>query len=108
MITIKLKYKSNSDFQEFLDKLRHQFSCVYRYSYNRLYDGLSKSDIYHQVSNLNNVEMVKSRLIHDCIDFASHCYEKDRSIGHKSIFGGRKNFIQYIKGKITKSKYSKN
>ena len=107
MTTIKLKYKSTSVFQEFLGKLRQQYSCVYRYSYNRLYDGLTKSDIYHQVSSLNNVEMVKSRLISDCIDFASRCYEKDKLTGHKSIFGGRKNFIQYIKEKITKSEYSK-
>ena len=51
MITIKLKYKSSTPyFQKFLGKLRQQFSCVYRYSYNRLYDGLSKIDIYHQIS----------------------------------------------------------
>ena len=107
MITIKLKYKSSTDFQEFLNKLRQQFSCVYKYSYNRLYDGLTKSDIYHQVSKLNNVELVKSRLINDCVDFASRLHEKDKINNHKSIFGGRKNFIQLIKGKITKSEYSK-
>ena len=108
MITIKLKYNSSPDFQIFLGKLRQQYSCVYRYSYNRLYDGLFKSDIYHQIFKLNNVELVKSRLVNDCIDFASRIYEKDKLTGHKSIFGGRKNFIQLIKGKITKSEYSKN
>ena len=108
MITIKLKYKSSTPyFQKFLGKLRQQFSCVYRYSYNRLYDGLSKIDIYHQISELNNVEMVNSRLINDCIDFAARIYEKDKKDNHKSIFGGRKNFIQLIKGKLTKSEYSK-
>ena len=107
MITIKLKYNSSPDFQVFLSELRKQYSCVYRYSYNRLYEGLTKSDIYHQVSKLNNVELVKSRLINDSIDFASRLYEKDKINKHKSIFGGRKNFIQLIKGKITKSEYSK-
>lgn len=108
MITINLKYKSDDNFQEFLGKLRQQYSCVYRYSYNRLYDGLSKKDIYHRISELNNVELVNSRLINDCIDFASTLYEKDKKDNHKSIFGGKNNFIQLIKGKITKSEFSKN
>ena len=106
MTTIKLKYNSTSVFNEFLDKLRHQFSCVYRYSYNRLYEGLTKNDIYHQISELNNVEMIKSRMINDCVDFANRLYEKDKINNHKSIFGGKKNFIQLMKGKITKSEYS--
>ena len=83
MITIKLKYKSSLYFQEFLNKLRQQFSCVYRYSYNRLYDDLSKSDIYHQISNLNNIELVKSRMISDSIDFSERLYIKDKSSNHK-------------------------
>lgn len=86
MITIKLKYNSSPDFQTFLSELRKQYSCVYRYSYNRLYDGLSKSNIYHQIFKLNNVELVKSRLVNDCIDFASRIYEKDKISGHNSIF----------------------
>ena len=107
MITINLKYKSTEGFQEFFSKLRHQYSCVYRYSYNRLYDGQTKLDIYHQVSKLNNVEMVNSRLINDCIDFSSRLYEKDKLTNHKSIFGGKKNFKNLIKGKITKSEFLK-
>jgi len=105
MTTIKLKYNSTSIFSEFLNKLRHQFSCVYRYSYNRLYDGLTKKDIYHQISDLNNVEMIKSRFIDDCIDFANRIYEKDKLTGHKSIFGGKKNFVQLMKGKILKKEF---
>ena len=105
MITIKLKYNSTPVFSEFLDKLRHQFSCVYRYSYNRLYDGLTKKDIYHQISGLNNVEMIKSRMIGDCVDFVNRLYEKDKITDHKSIFGGKQNFIQRLKGKITKEEF---
>ncbi len=106
MITIKLRYKSDDIFQEFLGKLRQQYSCVYRYSYNRLYDGLTKLEIYHKIPDLNNVKMVKSRLINDCIDFSSRLYEKDKLTNHKSIFGGKKNFIQFTKERITKSDYS--
>ena len=108
MITIKLKYNSTPVFQEFLDKFRKQFSCIYRYSYNRLYDGLKKDVIYHQISELNNVEMIKSRMINDCVDFASRIYKKDKLTNHKSIFGGKKNFVQLIKRKITKEDFQQN
>lgn len=70
MITIKLKYNSTSNFQFFLQNMQKQFSNVYRYSYNRLYDGLSKKEIYHLIPTLNNVELIKGRSINDCIDFA--------------------------------------
>jgi IS605 OrfB family transposase len=106
MTTIKIKYKSDIIFQEFLSKLRQQYSCVYRYSYNRLDENMSKNHIYQQINNLNNVELIKSRMILDCIDLANKLYEKDKLTNHKSVFGGRKNLIQYIKGKITKSEYS--
>ena len=76
MITIKLKYKSSPDFQDFLSNLRRQFSNVYRYSYNRFYDSLTKKEIYHLIPTLNNIELIKGRLINDCIDFAYRIYEK--------------------------------
>ena len=105
MITIKLGYKSSKEFQEFLTTLRKQFSCVYRYSYNRFYDGLSKKEIYALISKLNHVEMIKGRLINDCIDFAFRAYEKDHKSNVKSIFGGKYNFYQRSKEKITKEQF---
>ncbi|MCK9417630.1 hypothetical protein M0Q97_13390 [Candidatus Dojkabacteria bacterium] len=105
MITIKLTYNSSKEFHDFLLKLRKQFSCVYRYSYNRFYDGLSKKEIYALISNLNNIEMIKGRLINDCIDFAFRTYEKDKKVNIKSIFGGKYNFHQRCKGKITKEQF---
>jgi predicted transposase len=108
MITIKLKYKSNTDFQNFLSNLRRQFSNVYRYSYNRFYDGLSKKEIYHLIPTLNNIELIKGRLINDCIDFAYRLYEKDKKSNHKSIFGGKKNFILKCKEKLTNEQFSQN
>ena len=105
MITINLKYKSAPKFQDFLSNLRRQFSCVYRYSYNRFYDGLTKKEIYSLIPTLNNIELIKGRLINDCIDFASRLYEKDKKSSHKSIFGGRKNYIQRCKEKTTKEQF---
>jgi len=106
MITIKLKYNSTLDFQNFLSKLRKQFSCVYRYSYNRFYDGLSKKEIYHKINTLNNVELIKGRLINDCVDFAYRLYEKDKETNDKSIFGGKKFFILKCKNKLTNEQFS--
>ena len=105
LITIKLGYKSSKEFQEFLTTLRKQFSCVYRYSYNRFYDGLSKKEIYALILKLNHVEMIKGRLINDCIDFAFRAYEKDKKTNKKSIFGGKYNFYQRSKEKITKEQF---
>ena len=106
MITIKLKYNADQEFKDFLFKLRKQFSNVYRYSYNRLFDGKSKKEIYHSIPNLNNIDLIKSRMILDGIDFANILYEKDKKKNHKSIFGGRKNFILKCKEKLTKEQFS--
>lgn len=67
MITIKLKYKSTSEFQDFLSNIRKQFSCVYRYSYNRFYDGLTKKEIYtisddFLIINKEKIEELKKHL----------------------------------------------
>ena len=105
MITIKLKYKSPPKFQEFLSNIRKQFSCVYRYSYNRFYDGLTKKEIYALILTLNNIELIKGRLISDCIDFSHWLYEKDKKSNHKSIFGGKFNFKQRCKEQITSEQF---
>lgn len=105
MTTLKLKYKSSPEFQEFLLTLRKQFSCAYRYSYNRLYDGLSKKEIYALIPTLNNVDLIKGRLINDCIDFVHRLYEKDKKSNHKSVFGGKKNYILRCKEKLTKEQF---
>lgn len=105
MITIKLQYNSTPKYYEFLSKIRRQFSNVYRFSYNRFYDGLSKKEIYQLIPTLNNVELIKGRLINDCIDFASRAYEKDKVHNHKSIFGGKYNFYQRCKEKITQEQF---
>lgn len=105
MTTIKLNYKSNQEFQDFLSKIRKQLSNVYRYAYNRLYDGLTKKEIYNLITDLNNIELIKGRLINDCIDFAYRTYEKDKKSNHISIFGGKYNFKQRCKEKITKEQF---
>lgn len=86
--------------------MRKQYSCVYRYGYNRLYDGLTKKEIYSLIPNLNGVNLIKGRLINDCIDFTNRLYEKDKVNNHRSIFGGKYNFNQRCKEKITKEQFT--
>jgi len=105
MITIKLKYQSDQIFQDFLYKLRKQYSNVYRFAYNRFKDGLNKKEIYHLISSLNNIEMIKGRLINDCIDFSQRVFEKDKKLNKNSVFGGLNNFILRCKNKITKEEF---
>ena len=105
MITIKLKYIAEQDLQDFIFKIRKQFSNVYRYSYNRFYDNLTKNQIYHLIPNLNNVDLIKGRLILDGIDFANNLYEKKKKKNHKSIFGGKFNFKQRCNEKLTKEQF---
>ena len=107
MTTIKLKYNSSLEFQDFLFKLRKQYSCVYRFAYNRLFDGFTKKEIYHKILKLNNIELIKSRMINDAIDFSSRLYEKDKKSSHKSIFGSKNNFIQRLRNKISKEDFLK-
>ena len=45
MVTLKIPYKSNDEFQLFLTNLRREYSALVRYSYNRLKDGISEKDI---------------------------------------------------------------
>jgi DNA invertase Pin-like site-specific DNA recombinase len=45
MITLKIPYKSSPEFQELLKELRREYSCLVRYSYNRLKENISEKDI---------------------------------------------------------------
>jgi predicted transposase len=45
MITLKIPYRSSKEFQDFLKELRREYSCLVRYSYNRLKEGVSEKDI---------------------------------------------------------------
>ena len=99
MVTIKLKYNSSTEFQDFLKELRKHYSSVHRFAYNRLQEGKTKKEIYHLVPQLNNINLMKPRMITDAIDCASK--NKQDSI----IYGGKNLFIRRCKGLITKEQW---
>ena len=105
MITIKLKYNSSQEFNEFLPKLRKQYTSIFHYVYNRLLEGKTEKEIYHSIKLLNNIELMKSKMIYDCIKDAIYIYEKDKKLNHKSIFGSKKDFIKKCKGLITNEEW---
>ena len=103
MITLKIKYKTTEDGLNLIEEYRKQYSSVLHYAYNRRYDGITEKDTEHQMSSLNNIPLIKSYLKRCAVKNATQLI-KD---GDKKqlIFGGKKNFIDRCKGKISKYEF---
>ena len=103
MITLKIKYKTTEDGLNLIEEYRKQYSSVLHYAYNRRYEGVSENDTEHQINSLNNIPLIKSYL--------KRCaFKKSTQLikyGDKKqlIFGGKKNFIDRCKGKISKDEF---
>ena len=103
MITLKIKYTTTEDGLNLIKEYRKQYSSVLHYAYNRRYEGVSEKNIEYQISLLNNIPLIKSYLKRCAVKNATQLI-KD---GDKKqlIFGGKKNFIDRCKGKITKDEF---
>ena len=99
MITLKIPYTSSPEFITFLKQLRKEYSCVVRYSYNRLKEGKSEKDIRYLVSALNNINNLDAWTIQCGILEAKQILTRFKN--KKVIFGGKSNFIKSLKQKIT-------
>jgi len=99
MKTIKLPYNSDKN----LLNISKQYSNVVRYSYNRFLDGNTEKEIRLLVKLLNNVNLLNSWLIQCAILDAKALHKKFEN--KKLIFGGKLNFINRLKNKITKSEF---
>ena len=103
MITLKIKYTTTEDGLNLIKEYRKQYSSVLHYAYNRRYEGVSEKEIEHQISSLNNIPLIKSYLKRCAVKNATQLLKDE---GEKQlIFGGRKNFIDHCKGKITKDDF---
>ena len=103
MITLKIKYTTTEDSLNLIKEYRKQYSSVLHYAYNRRYEGVSEKEIEHQISSLNNIPLIKSYLKRCAVKNATQLLKDE---GEKQlIFGGRKNFIDRCKGKITKDDF---
>lgn len=105
MQTLKLKYKHLTD-EEYstIRQYRVQYSHCLRVAYNRALEGWNENDIKKWMkTNMNNVPLMECHFI--------ACAAKEGKLlvlthgGKKVIFGGKKNFIDRCKGKITKEEF---
>ena len=103
MITIKLPYKSSIEFQDKLNLLRKEYSSVVRFSFNRLKEKYTEKDIRGFLNGLNNVKSLDSWTKQCGILEAKAILT--RNPDNKVIFGGKSNFINRIKNKISKDYY---
>lgn len=103
MITLKIKYTTTEDGLNLIKEYRKQYSSVLHFAYNRRYEGVSEKDVEHQISSLNNIPLIKSYLKRCVVKNATQLIKDE---GEKQlIFGGKKNFIDRCKGKITKDEF---
>ena len=103
MVTLKIKYTTTEDGLNLIKEYRKQYSSVLHYAYNRRYEGISEKNIEHQISLLNNIPFIKSYLKRCAVKNATQLI-KDRD-KKQLIFGGKRNFIDRCKGKITKDEF---
>ena len=102
MITLKIKYTTTEDGLNLIKEYRKQYSSVLHYAYNRRYEDVGETDVKHKISFLNNIPLIKSYLKSCAVKHATQLINTDDK---KRIFGGRKNFINRCKGKITKEEF---
>ena len=103
MVTLKIKYTTTEDGLNLIKEYRKQYSSVLHYAYNRRYEGISEKNIEHQISLLNNIPFIKSYLKRCAVKNATQLIKDEDK--KQLIFGGKKNFIDRCKGKITKDEF---
>ena len=104
LITIKLKYKTDEKSSTRINEYRRQYSSVFNVYFNRLQENILTSN---QVRNLklNNIELIGSAFKNSALIEARtllKIHESKKGISKNLIFGGRKSFLDRIKGNISK------
>ena len=103
MITLKIKYTTTEDGLNLIKEYRKQYSSVLHYAYNRRYEGVGETDVKHQIFSLNNTSLIKSYLKSCTVKNATQLIKDGDN--KQLIFGGKKNFIDRCRGKITKDEF---
>ena len=101
--TIKLPYKSES--LDIISKYVANYNNVLRFTYNRLFDNdfkLSTKQLTKLQKSMNNV-FIDSHFLNSAQYEAKQLKGKSRI-----VFGGKYNYLQRCKGKITKQEFRKN
>ena len=107
MITLKIRYDMIDTFD--IEKYQMQYSSCLHFIYNRIYDSnntLSEIELRSLYSTINNKDLISKWMFQCCIKEAKQIYDRNKT--NKIIFGGKKNFYQRLKGKITNEEYKSN
>lgn len=105
MKTVKLPYTCNKEDRALISKLQKQSSSMIKIAYNRFADGMSEKEIRALSHSYNNIELLNSWLIQCCIRKAKGLFKKDKTKKVTTIFGGKFNFTQRSKQKITSEEF---
>ena len=100
MKTIKLPYTTNIN----LTQILKQYSSVVRYYYNRYLEDKKEKEIRLLCKSLNNIDKLNSWLV-QCAILDAKAIQK-RFKDKKVIFGGKTNFVNKLKNKITKEEFN--
>ena len=103
IITIKLDYKSNEQ-ERILDCIKN-YNSLFRstYSFYEQVPDLKQSETTRLQSKLNNIFLDKWFFNSAVFDVKSFKNKKKKD--EKVIFGGKKNFFDRLKGKISREEY---
>ena len=113
MQTIKIKYYTeNKVDSEYIDTCCIQYASMLHCAFNLYKKGLNQKEIEKKLSSLNNISLVnnsfdrRSCAMHSNTIFKSNQTQIDEDGNiNKLIFGGRKSFLDLIKGNITKQEW---
>jgi hypothetical protein len=103
MITLKIKYNTETSNQDVIQEYRKQYSSVLHCAYNLRFKDISEKDTEHQLKTLNNISLISSFLKRCAVKHATQLLENKPD--KPMIFGGKKNFIQRCQGNITKDEF---
>ena len=108
LVTMKIKYSTDEPGLDYIFQVRKDFNKVLRFTYNRIVDNpkYSTKDLTTLQSKLNNIDSCRSYLKNSAIYKSKEIYSRNKNNNPESvIFGGRKNFIDRCKLKISKDEY---
>ena len=102
--TIKLKLKEPVD----LGLFQRKYANVVRYAFNRGMEGMSKYDIFKLLNNLKNLDELDLTWRREAAKLGYSIALSAKKLDKTVIFGGRKNFFDRLKGKISREEFLSN
>ena len=107
LLTMKVKYSADKANLDYISRIREDFNKVLRFTYNRVVENskYSTKELTAFQSELNHVDDCKSHLKNSAIYKSKEIYNRNKDNPQNVIFGGRKNFINRCKLKISKEEY---